>query len=157
MSVSHILPNSVPPLNVQFNNVIANTINGGTIPVGPTSTTYSSTATGPWSAAQPIIVTLTLMSGGTGQTLVFATVGAAISPASVAAAITGPIIPIGYRPLSNLSLPMMVLDAGQFYAGVFNVTVSGATYITPATVSGIFSGSGETGYSTQTSTWTINA
>jgi len=142
---------------VNSGNIQTATINGGTIPTGPTSTTYSSSVSGPWSAAQSITVTISLASGGPNQTLVFATVGAAISPASANASITGPIIPVGYRPASNLSLPMMVLDNGQFYAGVFNVTVSGATYITVASASGLFSGTGETGYSTQTSTWSTNA
>jgi hypothetical protein len=142
---------------VNSGNIQTATINGGTIPTGPTSTTYSDSASGPWAASQPITVTISLASGGPDQTLVFATVGAAISPASVNASITGPTIPVGYRPASNLSLPMMVLDDGQFYAGVFNVTTSGATFITVASASGLFSGVGETGYSTQTSTWTTNA
>lgn len=129
-----------------------------TPPAPPTSVTYLTTVSGIWTAGpENITVTISLVSGGAGQNLVFATIGGAIDSADNPTYITGPTIPVGFRPLSDLNLPINVLDNDVVIPGNFNVTPGGDTYILPATAMAVFSGAGQSGYSTQTFTWTTNA
>lgn len=147
--------------NASVNNLNVNgtlLIDGSPIPGPPMSTTILTSVSGIWTAGvEPITMSLSLVSGGTAQNLVFCTIGGVIDQADAATFITGPTIPVGYRPSSDLTLPIMVLDNDVEIAGVFNVVPGGSTTIEPANSDAVFQGTGFSGYSTSTFTWTTNA
>ncbi len=76
--------------------------------------------------------------------------------ATVATYITCPTIPPVYSPLSNINVPITVFDNSLFTTGNVNVVADGEVYIT--LINGdVFTGTGSTGFSTTTFTWTTTA
>lgn len=153
MSVSDFLESG--NTNIDVNNLVVNgtaTINGSPIPAPPTSTILITDVDGPWAGPEPTIASFSLQSGGTGVMLVFCTLTGVDDTATAATYITGPVVPVAYRPMSDVNIPFSVFDNGVFQTGVFNVNPDGTMYISTAG-SNNFSGMGATGFSTQTLTW----